>query len=35
MAGWAAALGAGWLVLKNRNPEVAVRHETAPLEKVN
>ncbi|MGP4045479.1 amino acid permease [Streptomyces sp. 2A115] len=27
MAGWAAALGIGWAVLKSRNPEVAERRE--------
>jgi AAT family amino acid transporter len=25
MAGWAAALGVGWTVLKARNPQVAER----------
>ncbi|KKD07171.1 amino acid permease [Streptomyces sp. WM6386] len=27
MAGWAAALGIGWAVLKSRNPEIAERRE--------
>lgn len=27
MAGWAAALGVGWAVLKSRNPEIAERRE--------
>ncbi|MFK4102716.1 amino acid permease [Streptomyces sp. NPDC019531] len=27
MAGWAAALGVGWLVLKTRNPEITDRRE--------
>ena len=34
MAGWAAALGIGWLVLTSRNPEVTQRHE-AETEKVD
>ncbi|MEU6806226.1 amino acid permease [Streptomyces neyagawaensis] len=33
MAGWAAALGVGWLVLKSRNPEVTARRDP-DLEKV-
>ncbi|MFF7263563.1 MULTISPECIES: amino acid permease [unclassified Streptomyces] len=33
MAGWAAALGVGWLVLKSRNPEVTGRRDP-DLEKV-
>jgi AAT family amino acid transporter len=28
MAGWAAALGIGWAILKSRNPQIAERHET-------
>ncbi|WP_181808002.1 amino acid permease [Streptomyces shenzhenensis] len=35
MTCWAAALGAGWLVLKNRRPEVAERRAPAPLDKVS
>lgn len=27
MAGWAAALGIGWAVLKSRNPQVAERDD--------
>ncbi|GAB2944223.1 MULTISPECIES: amino acid permease [Streptomyces] len=33
MAGWAAALGVGWLVLKSRSPEVTARRDP-DLEKV-
>jgi AAT family amino acid transporter len=33
MAGWAVALGIGWAVLKNRNPEVTQRREPQ-LEKI-
>ncbi|MFJ6656137.1 amino acid permease [Streptomyces sp. NPDC091377] len=30
MAGWAAALGVGWLVLKNRNPEITMDRTAEP-----
>ena len=35
MAGWAAALGIGWLVLKNRDPQIGERNERTSLEKVS
>ncbi|MFD4260587.1 amino acid permease [Streptomyces sp. NPDC058534] len=34
MAGWAAALGIGWAVLKSRNPQITERHGEPDLEKI-